>query len=100
MSRKPESALKPETAAALSALDSMWTSVDAALERIGVSTLTERPEKSFTIAEFAAKYGIPHRTAVDHLNKGVKAGELKRWNVRMPDSQGHVRPTQVYTVAK
>jgi hypothetical protein len=98
MQGKPKSALRPETDSALSALDAMWAAVDAALERNGQTTVTERPTDSFTTAEFAAKNSIATGTAKGILGNLLRAGELSMVLVRLPDARGHLVPTQVYTV--
>lgn len=96
MSRKSQIALMPKTETALSALDSMWAAVDAALGEKDV--LTERPANSFTADELAVHRGMGIKAVEILCAREAKRGRFKRWRVRMPDARGHVIVKNVFTL--
>ena len=86
--------LDRRTVAALDCLDAMWAGVDAHKSNV----LLTRPKNSFTIAEFAARYGVTTSAARDRLARMVEDGTITKYTCLI-QSGGTMRPTNVYTAA-
>ena len=84
--------LDRRTVAALDCLDAMWAGVDAHKSNV----LTVRPKSSFTIAEFAARYGVTKSAARDRLARMVEGGALIK-HTCLIQTGGAMKPTNVYT---
>jgi Fic family protein len=52
-----------------------WEDLDVI--RGSLSMPVDRPPNSFTVAEYAQRYGLLRRTATEQLQKLVNAGKLK-----------------------
>ena len=53
-----------------------WDQVDSLRTLAGMGS-DDVPPGAFTIPEYAAKYGVPYRTAADQLARLARAGSLK-----------------------
>jgi len=56
--------------------------------QVGIASTDQVPAGAFTIPEYAAKYGVPYRTAADQLARLVSAGRLRTGKKRATAPSG------------
>lgn len=75
----------------------LWASVDAARSRVEKASGVP-PPNSFGISEYADKFGIHKRTALEQLDRLVKAGELAVHRCYAPTRAGSTAVQKFYTI--
>lgn len=71
-----------------------WDEIDRLRHESGMNG-DDAPPDAFTNRDYAAKYGLPIKTANDQLARLVAAGRLKTGKVLAPTSGGY-RMVRVY----
>lgn len=52
--------------------------------------LATMPEKSFTIQQYADRFSIPYKTAIERLNAMMSSGQVKMGRFRSTDGKGRM----------
>ncbi len=60
----------------------------------------DAPPDSFTVAQYAEKYGLPERTALSRLCALVRAGRLQAGTKHVMDSSGRRRQVRGFLIPK
>lgn len=74
----------------------MWAVVDAMRSEV----LPARPPNSFTVYEYAAKYGLLRKTAEAKLRRDVDLKKLSRVMALVTTTDGRAAPTVCYSPCK
>lgn len=91
--------MRQSTVEALNTLDALWGQIDAARERVGKPN-TIRPPDSFSVQEYADRYGLPYPTAAHQLRKMAKDGTFEQVRALAPAADGRVTTMKFYVLPK
>lgn len=89
-------ALKKETVLALSAVERMWSMVDAV--HAAGNILNEIPEGAFSARQYATRYGLTEHRSRHRLESMVQAGQLRIMKARAIDRLGRIVVQNAYSV--
>ena len=73
----------------------MWSEVDA-IREAAIGPVQTRPKASFTIREYANRYGLSESFSRNTLSRLAQKGEVKKIRCYVIDSMGRRIVTNVY----
>jgi predicted DNA-binding transcriptional regulator len=83
---------------AVDALSQMWRAVEQARKTSDLAASYIRPINGFTANEYSERYGVPSRTARDHVLCLFREGIVNRFLVILPNEAGAMHRTWVYVL--